>query len=122
MFQFVRVQAAGAPGVTAAVPAEVGGFGCYVNVLPSICSLNSQAVSATVSVEAVLDTLGSLNLTAHVDRVATHLGDNGFEDQVPLGSLVQLLCDAGVPPSRSVAVKNAVVRNLASPVRCTRAV
>jgi hypothetical protein len=114
----VLVQAAGAPGVTAVVPAEVPvrDSRCCVKMLPSIFVLNSQAAILTVTLEAVLDTLATLDLNAHADPVAAHLCDNGFEDRVPVSSLVKLLRDAGVPPARAVAVKNTVTRNPASPV------
>ncbi len=66
-----------------------------------------QAAEATVSLVAVLDSLASLNLNAYADPVAAHLCDSGFEDCVLISSLVKLLRDAGVPPARAVAVKNA---------------
>ncbi len=75
-----------------------------------------QASQAIVSLEAVLGTLGALKLHAHADSVAAHLCDKGFEDDVPISSLVQLLRDAGVPPARAVAVKNTVLRSIAPPV------
>jgi hypothetical protein len=112
------VQAAGAPGVTAAVPAEVPVVGVksltrVFNCL--LCVLTPwQAVEASVSLVAVLDSLATLNLNAHADPVAAHLCDNGFEDRVPISGLVKLLRDAGVPPARAVAVKNAVTTNRVS--------
>ncbi len=69
-----------------------------------------------VSVEAVLGTLAALDLGAHVDPVANHLCDNGFEDFVPVSSLIKLLREAGVVAARAIAVKNMLAQNTVSPV------
>ncbi len=81
-------------------------------------------MNSDVPVQVVLDTLAALDLGAHVDPVASHLCDNGFEDFVPVSSLVKLLREAGVLAARAIAVKNTITTNRASevPVCCASAI
>ncbi len=73
-----------------------------------------------VSAELLLHTLGTVGAKSHADTVAALLCDSGFEDNVPISSLVKLLRDAGVSPVRAIVAKNAVKQKVKSLVRgCT---
>jgi hypothetical protein len=72
---------------------------------------SSSATAASVTVAAVLEALGPLGLQEHCEPVAGHLIDNGYEELVPLSGLVKLLRDAGLPPTRALAVKSAVLQS-----------
>ncbi len=56
---------------------------------------------------AVVEALNQLGFQEHGDRVAGHLLDLGYELSVPLSGLVALLREAGMPPTRALAVKSA---------------
>ncbi len=78
--------------------------------------MKRQAASPMVSLNNILNALGTLGLQQHAEAVAGHLIDNGFEEMVPIGGLVKLLRDAGLPPTRALAVKNLLVEGSATPL------